>query len=253
MLKIQKLSVSYPGKTVIKDLDLEIPEGKLLILTGPNGSGKSTLLKAIDGLIDNVSGQILFQGQDLLSMEPKDRAKTAAYLSQNRAVPSITAERLVLHGRFPYLHYPRRYSKEDWSIVKASLQRADAADLAKENLQQLSGGQRQKVYIAMALAQTTPIILMDEPTTFLDISHQLSLMTLAKELAQEGKTVIMVLHDLRLAMTYADLISVCCNGTVSQPQSPEELFDSPLWKKAFGIGLQRLRTPSGWEYYYERI
>ncbi|MCF0150385.1 MAG: ABC transporter ATP-binding protein [Firmicutes bacterium] len=252
MVKLENVSVSYPQKPVLAGVDLQVPEGCLLVITGPNGSGKSTLLKAIDGLMDRTEGRILFRGEDLLTMDPKERALRVAFLSQNRAVPSITAERLVLHGRFPYLSYPRHYSKEDWAAVHQALETVDALPLAKENLTRMSGGQRQKIYIAMALAQATPLLLMDEPTTFLDISHQLSVMKLAQQLAHEGKTVIMVIHDLRLAMTYADRICICHDGTVTPPKAPEQLIDSPLWESVFGLRLKRFAAGSGWEYYYEK-
>ena len=175
MLEIKNLWAGYEERTVLKNLNLTIPEGKVTVILGPNGCGKSTFLKSLCGILNIESGQVILDGTDLLSQPPRQLAQSIAYLSQSRQIPDITAYRLVLHGRFPYLGYPRRYRKEDHAIARSVMEQMGVLELADTLMEKLSGGQRQKVYIAMALAQDTPVILLDEPTTYLDISHQLQL------------------------------------------------------------------------------
>ena len=207
MLEIKNLTAGYPGRPVLQDVRFAIPEGKVTVIAGPNGSGKSTLLKAIGGILP-ARRELYLQGQPLHSLSQQELARKIAFLPQNRPIPEITVERLVLHGRFPYLSYPRRYRKEDIAAAAAAMEQMGLSHLARTPLANLSGGQRQKVYIAMALAQDTPLILMDEPTTYLDIRHQLHLMQEVKELKAQGKTAIMVLHDLPHAFAAADKIVV---------------------------------------------
>ena len=207
MVEIQHLSAGYPGHPVLTDISLTFPAGKVTVLAGPNGCGKSTLLRAIAGILPS-NGEILLDGESVRALTSRQRARKIAFLPQNRTVPEITARRLVLHGRFPYLHYPRQYRQEDLAAADAALEALGISDLADRSLSSLSGGQRQKVYIAMALAQDTPVVLLDEPTAFLDIAHQLQLMELAKALAAKGKTVVLVLHDLTLALEHADSLVV---------------------------------------------
>ena len=189
-----------------------LESGKVTIVVGPNGCGKSTLLKSLIRLNPHSSGEILVNGINIEQYSSINLAKKIAYLPQNRNVPEITVLKMVLHGRFPYLSYPRRYKKEDIEKAREALCWAEMEELAEQSMSSLSGGTRQKVYIAMAIAQDTPVILMDEPTSFLDIAHQLRLMELAKELAKKGKAVVLVLHDLSLAMRIADVIVVMADG-----------------------------------------
>ncbi|MBR2131931.1 MAG: ABC transporter ATP-binding protein, partial [Oscillospiraceae bacterium] len=206
MFKIQNLRAGYAGKTILHDVSIDVPMGQVTVILGPNGCGKSTLLKTICGILSVETGEILLNGENLLTLPQKEIAQRVAYLSQSRQIPDITARRLVLHGRFPYLSYPRRYRPQDYAAANAAIEQMGMASLADMPLGCLSGGQRQKVYIAMALAQDTPVILLDEPTTYLDISHQLQLMRQAKELTAQGKTVVMIVHDLSHAMAVADQI-----------------------------------------------
>ena len=167
------------GGAVLQGVDLAFAPGQVLALIGPNGSGKSTLLRAALGLVPCLGGEVLYDGVPLRRLSARQVAQKAAFLSQSRAVPNLSAQRMVLHGRFPHLSYPRHYREEDRRIVRQALAAVDAADLAARPVTELSGGQRQKVYLAMAIAQQTPSILMDEPTTFLDIAHQLGVMELS--------------------------------------------------------------------------
>ena len=249
MVELRNLFVGYDGVPVLKDITLSFPPGQVMALLGPNGCGKSTLLKAALGLIPAQKGEILLDGRNLSTLSPRDVAQKAAYLAQSRSVPNITARRMVLHGRFPYLSYPRRYRPEDYAMADRALQWADAADLAHRPMGELSGGQRQKVYLAMALAQDTQSIFMDEPTTFLDIGHQLEVMALARRLAGLGRAVVLVLHDLDLALRGCDRVAVLSNGTLRALGSPEEVFSSGVLDQVFGVAVRRMQTPEGWQYY----
>ncbi len=253
MLEIQKLTAGYPGKPVLQDVSLSIPEGKVTVILGPNGCGKTTLLKAICGILPAKNGLVMLDGENLLGISSKLRAQKVAYLAQSRQVPDITVGRFVLHGRFPYLGYPRRYRNADYACANAAMDAMGISDLADTLLQNLSGGQRQKVYIAMALAQDAPVILLDEPTVYLDISHQLQLMQLAQDLAQQGKSVLMIMHDLPHAFQMADKLILMDAGTVVAEGSPQELYVSRAIEQVFGVRLGRTSTEGGWRYYCEDI
>ncbi len=250
MLEVNHLTVGYPGCPVFSDLNLSIPEGKLTVIAGPNGCGKSTLLKAIAGILPS-QGEILLGNQEISTLSSQFRARKIAYLPQSRQVPEITAERLVLHGRFPYLRYPRRYRSQDIALAREAMAQLGILDLAQRNLATLSGGQRQKVYIAMALAQDTPAVLLDEPTTYLDIQHQMQLLRLARILTQKGKTVVLVLHDLAMALEYADHLIVLAQGVVAARGTGEDVFASQCLSALFGVEIRRMETESGWKYYYD--
>lgn len=250
MIELRDLSAGYGGRDVIHGISLSFPPGQVLALLGPNGCGKSTLLRTALGLGPSSGGQVSIDGVPLEDLSLRDRAKKAAYLPQSRAVPNITARRMVLHGRFPHLSYPRRYRQEDHAAVDRALELADASGVAHRHMRELSGGQRQKVYLAMAMAQDAPTILMDEPTTFLDIGHQLEVMALARRLAQDGRSVVMVLHDLCLAMRWADDIALLSGGRLAAHGTAEQVYASGELDRAFGIALRRMETASGWQYYY---
>lgn len=250
MIELKNVSVGYGGKPLLSSVDLKIGRGELLVLLGPNGCGKSTLLKTILGLERAMDGEILIDRRPITSYSRRELAQKLSYLSQSRNVPSMTAFRMVLHGRFPYLSFPRSYRKEDLAAAEAALQAVDAADLSHRYMPELSGGQRQKVYLAMALSQGTDSILMDEPTTYLDIAHQLEFMALAQRLAGEGKTVLLVLHDICLAMRYADEIAVFSDGALRFCGTPEALFDSGLISSVFHVSVQKTATAGGDIYYY---
>ena len=251
MIELRDLSAGYGSQTVLRGVSLSLVPGKVLALLGPNGCGKSTLLKTIPGLLPKLGGEILADGVPTGQLTPRQLARKVTYLAQSRNTPNITARRMVLHGRFPYLSYPRRYQAEDYAAVERALRQADAANLAERTMEELSGGQRQKVYLAMALAQDTPAILMDEPTTFLDVGHQLAVMETARRLAGEGKAVLMVLHDLCLALRWADGLAVLDAGGLAGLGTPEEVFQSGLLDRVFGVAVHRVETPGGWQYYTE--
>ena len=249
MIELKHLTVGYGGKTVLRDVSLDFPAGQVTVLLGPNGCGKSTLMKTALGLLPRQSGEILYDGVDLERLTTRQVARKAAYLAQSREIPSITVRRMVLHGRFPYLDYPRRYRAEDYTAAAKALEWAGAAELADRPVQELSGGQRQKVYLAMALAQDTETVFMDEPTTYLDVRHQLEVMAVSRRLADMGRAVVLVLHDLSLALRDADQLAVLADGTLRQVGTPEEVFAGGELDRAFGVAVRRVRTESGWLYY----
>lgn len=249
MIELHDVTVGYGGKPMLRDISLAFPPGQVTVLLGPNGCGKSTLMKTALGLLPRQSGEILYDGVNLEQMTTRQVARKAAYLPQSREIPSITARRMVLHGRFPYLGYPRRYRAEDYEAAAKALEWAGAADLADRSVRELSGGQRQKVYLAMALAQDTETVFMDEPTTYLDVRHQLEVMSVSRRLADMGRAVVLVLHDLPLALRAADRLAVLADGALCQVGTPEEIFTGGELDRAFGVTVQRVRTENGWLYY----
>lgn len=251
MIKLEHISAGYNGTTIVKDVSLDFPQGYITVLLGPNGCGKSTLLKTALGLLSTNSGNVLYDGINIRDLTPRGIAQKAAYLSQARAVPSITAGRMVLHGRFPYLGYPRRYSSADREIVRQALQRTGSLELENCRMEELSGGQRQKIYLSMAIAQQAETIFMDEPTTYLDVQHQLETMRIARELANNGTAVVMVLHDLSLALRFADRIAVLDQGHLIQLGTAEQVFLSGILEQVFQVQVCRIKTERNWLYYCE--
>ena len=251
MIELHHLSAGYRNSTVLRDVSLSFPEGTVTVLMGPNGCGKTTLLKTALGLIPKLDGKILYDGIEIGAISPREIAKKAAYLSQSRNIPRITVGRMVLHGRFPYLDYPRHYRREDYQIVREALRRTDSLELIDRQMEELSGGQRQKVYLAMALAQQTPTIFMDEPTTYLDVRHQLEVMTTARTLAAGGAAVVLVLHDIGLALRTADQAVVLSEGQVAQAGTPDEIFSSHILDRVFHVRVCRVAAHSGWQYFCE--
>lgn len=239
MIVIKDLYSGYGDDDILKGVSLNILNNKLTVIAGPNGCGKSTLLKTISGIIKKTSGSIFIDDVDLSNISPLDRAKRIAYLSQNRSVPDIAVKNLVLHGRFPYLSYPRRYRAEDREAVDIALERMGIEGLRDKMVSELSGGERQKVYIAMALAQGSDYLLLDEPTTFLDISHQFQLLDLAKELCSENKSVVMVLHNLESALSIADSFILLDKGRLLFEGSVDDVYSSKLIDKVFNVEIKK--------------
>lgn len=239
MIAIKDLYSGYGDDDILKGVSLNILNNKLTVIAGPNGCGKSTLLKTISGIIKKTSGSIFIDNVDLSNILPLDRAKRIAYLSQNRSVPDIAVKNLVLHGRFPYLSYPRRYRAEDREAVDMALERMGIEGLRDKMVSELSGGERQKVYIAMALAQGSDYLLLDEPTTFLDISHQFQLLDLAKELCSENKSVVMVLHNLESALSIADSFILMDKGRLLFEGSVDDVYSSKLIDKVFNVEIKK--------------
>ena len=251
MIQLRHVSAGYGPKRVVEDLSLDLRPGQMLTLLGPNGSGKSTLLRTIAGLHPLAGGEITVDGIPVRELTRRQMAQKITYMPQSRTVPNITAQKMVLHGRFPYLSYPRRYRNKDYEAARRAMERADALDLADSPVQSLSGGQRQKVYLAMAMAQETQTILMDEPTTYLDIQHQLSLMAAARQMAEEGAAVVLVLHDLCLALRFSHCCVLLQEGRMVRQGTPEEVFQSGALDEVFQARIRRVETAGGWRYYYD--
>ena len=235
MIKLKDIKVSYGQKLILDNINCEFLEGKITAIVGMNGCGKSTLLKTIVGLIPPLHGQILLDDKDIKSLTDQKRAQQIAYLPQSRDIPVIRVGRMVLHGRFPYLSYPRRYKKEDYEISNRAMERIGILSLKDRNMAELSGGERQKVYLSMALAQETKTILLDEPTTFLDINYQLEILKLLTDLRSEGKTVITVLHDIGAALSMADQLVVMKAGKIIMSGTPDEIYESGILEGVFQI------------------
>lgn len=248
MIEIRKLCAGYEGKEVLKQVDMKFELGKITVLIGPNGCGKSTLLKTIVRIHERSSGDVLLNDVSMDTMNTSQVARQVSYLPQNKKAPDMSVLRMVLHGRFAYLGYPRKYRPEDIEMAKKAIAWAGLEGMEEEQVSHLSGGMQQKVYIAMALTQDTETILMDEPTTYLDIAYQLRLMSMAKSLAEKGKAVVMVLHDLSQALRVADKVIVIDNGEVVKVGTAEEVYESGILPKVFGVGLERVLTKSGWHY-----
>lgn len=249
MIQLINVSAGYLGKCVVQNVSLDFVPGQVTVLLGPNGSGKSTLLKAALGLIDSSGDKILYDGIELRSLKRKDIAKKAAFLTQSRNTPAIQAFRMVLHGRFPYLSYPRQYSKRDYEIARKAMEATGCLAFENRKMSELSGGQRQSVYLAMALAQDTETIFMDEPTTYLDVGRQVQMMQIARDLAEQGKAVVLVLHDLIMALRYADKIAVMSEGQLVCCDIPEAVYERGVLNQVFGVKVHSIETPHGKQYY----
>ena len=225
----------------------------MVYLRGESPVNKQLLAFSFSFLpFNNGDGQVvLYDGAPLSGMPPEQVARRAAYMAQSRNVPSIEARRMVLHGRFPYLSFPRRYRKSDYAAVRRAMEKADALELADRPMQELSGGQRQKVYLAMALAQETPAVFMDEPTTFLDVRHQMDVMRTARGLADGGKAVVLVSHDLCQALRTADRVALLADGRLCMAGTPEQVYAGGALDRVFGVRVRRVPVDGGWQYFCE--
>ena len=237
MLEVKNLSVGYKEKAIIKNTSISFNKGELVSIIGKNGSGKSTLLKSIIGILKPDEGKILIDGKDALKLAKNEKAKHVSYLSQGKSAPDMTVMQMVLHGRFPYLLYPRRYSGNDVATAIQAMKKMGIADLADMPISSLSGGMQQNAYIAMALTQNTDHILLDEPTTYLDIAHQISLMKTLRELASDGKCIVNVMHDLALAFRFSDRVILLDKGNILLDGDPREIYNSTIIKDIFGVSL----------------
>ena len=251
MIEIRHVTKHFDSITALNDVTFTIPEGRIFGLLGTNGAGKSTLLRAVLGFVPLSGGDIRLGGVSVKAMSRAELARGAAYLPQGKNVPDISAGRMVLHGRFPYLEYPRRYGPRDYAIAGEAMGQLGIEELAARPMAQLSGGMRQKVYIAMALAQQAPVIIMDEPTTYLDIGQQLRFGEMVRKLSEEGKTVLLVLHDILLALKLSDRIAALQEGKIAVWGRPEEILEAGVVERLYGVRVGRLETDRGIQYYYD--
>lgn len=240
MLEIENLHAGYDRAERLHGVSARFRPGTLTAIIGPNGCGKTTLLKCAAGLLKPWSGEIRLDGENYARMEPREVARRAAYMPQSRVAPGISVRRLAEHGRYPYLRFGHDLSAEDRRIVSEALRRAGMEDKSASAVSRLSGGERQRAYIAMMLAQEAKLLLLDEPTTYLDPAAQFMVMELLSALAREGRAVAAVLHDLPLAMRYADRVLLMRGGEIALDGTPEELFRSGLLDEVFGIRARKI-------------
>ncbi|MCX4092669.1 ABC transporter ATP-binding protein [Nocardia sp. alder85J] len=231
------ISVGYGGRVVIDGLTLDIEPGLVTTIIGPNGCGKSTLLRTLGRLLRPRAGRVLLDGRAIATMNTREVARLIGMLPQTPVAPEgLTVADLVARGRHPHQSWLRQWSSDDHQKVADALARTGVADLADRTLDELSGGQRQRAWISMALAQGTDILLLDEPTTYLDLAHSLEVLDLVDQLhADLGRTVVMVLHDLNLAARYSDRLIVMHAGRVVAQGAPGTVIDEQLLRDVFGL------------------
>lgn len=243
-LQAHGLTVGYDGRTVLTDLDVEIPDGRFTVLVGPNASGKSTLLRTLARMLTPTSGEVLLDGRPILEYGSKEVARILGLLPQTPVAPSgLEVLDLVGRGRFPHQTWLRQWTREDERAVTEALERAGVTDLRERTIDELSGGQRQRVWIAMALAQQTSMLLLDEPTTYLDLSHQIEVLDLCRSLQQDGSTVVAVLHDLNLGFRYADHLVVLSEGQIVAQGAPADVVTAELIEDVFDVPCLLLPDP----------
>ncbi|MGL4094437.1 ABC transporter ATP-binding protein [Agrobacterium cavarae] len=245
ILQTRDASIGYGAKLILRNLDISIPEACFTVLLGPNGCGKSTLLRALAGLIRPQQGSVLLKGGKISALPRKRLAQHIGLLSQNQSAPEgMTVIDLVRQGRYPHRTLFSRWTKGDDEACDEALEVTDTVDLKDEKFDTLSGGQRQRAWIAMTLAQRTDVLLLDEPTTFLDLSHQIDTLRLARKLVRErGVTVVAVLHDINHAARYADNLVMLKNGAIISEGSPREVLTPDIVKRVFDVDVTIMAEP----------
>lgn len=238
MIRLEDVCVFYGDKQVLKNVNLHLQEGMLNVIIGKNGSGKSTLLKAITNQL-KYTGKVMIDNQNLQAIYRKQRSQTISYLPQITTSANITVNKLVQHGRYPYTTYNRVLSEVDDEIILKSMENADVLHLRHRYINQLSGGERQRAFLAMILAQDTNIIVLDEPCNFLDIDHQLSILKIISNLKSNGKTIVLVLHDIQQAFTIADKIIVLDEGEIVLNDTTEKVATSGKIETVFNLKIKK--------------
>lgn len=236
-LTARDLTLAYEDRTVVDGLDVDVPDGAVTVIVGPNACGKSTLLRALGRLLKPARGAVLLDGTELSRIPTRTIAQSLGLLPQTPVAPeAITVADLVSRGRQPHQRWWQQWSEDDERAVTEALTRTDTAALAERSVDELSGGQRQRVWIAMALAQETDLLLLDEPTTYLDISHQVEVLDLCRRLNHErGRTVVAVLHDLNQAARYADHLIAMRAGRIVAQGPPSDIVTAELVRDVFGL------------------
>lgn len=244
-LAVEGVTLAYGERRVVEDLSLVVPPGKVSVVVGANACGKSTLLRAMSRLLAPQSGQVLLDGKQLHRTPTKEVARVLGLLPQSPLAPEgIAVADLVSRGRHPHQRVLARWSKEDDAAVDEALRVTDTLELADRPVDELSGGQRQRVWIAMALAQGTNLLLLDEPTTFLDVAHQVEVLDLLTDLNRSrGTTIVMVLHDLNLAARYADHLVAVREGRLHAEGHPTEVLTEQCVEEVFGLRNQVVADP----------
>jgi iron complex transport system ATP-binding protein len=243
-LHAENLTLSYDQRVVAEGLGVQIPDESFTVIVGPNACGKSTLLKALARLLKPRAGQVFLDGKAISQYPAKQVAHRLGMLPQTPIAPNgITVGDLVARGRYPHQSLLQQWSREDESIVAEAMRVTEVLELSNRFVAELSGGQRQRVWLAMVLAQQTPILLLDEPTTFLDIAHQIEVLDLCADLHEQGRTLVAVLHDLNLACRYADHLIAMKAGTIVAQGHPGEIVTADLVQEVFGIECRVIGDP----------
>jgi ABC-type cobalamin/Fe3+-siderophores transport system ATPase subunit len=241
----RELTLAYGERVVSEGLDVEIPDDSFTVIVGPNACGKSTLLRALARLLKPKEGSVVLDGRAITSIPSKEVARRLGLLPQGSVAPdAITVADLVARGRYPHQALLRQWSREDERAVLAAMRSTRIDDLAERPVDELSGGQRQRVWLAMVLAQETPLLLLDEPTTFLDIAHQIEVLELCAELHERrGHTLVAVLHDLNHACRYATHLIAMAEGRIVAEGDPGEIVDAALVEHVFGLRCRVIEDP----------
>ncbi|WP_433689323.1 ABC transporter ATP-binding protein [Micromonospora carbonacea] len=243
-LRAERVTLRYDQRVVSEELSFAVPDGSFTVLIGPNACGKSTLLRALSGLLRPAAGRVLLDGSDLVALPAKERARRLALLPQTMTAPEgITVRELVGRGRYAHQRVLRRFSRADEAAVEAALDSTGTTDLADRRADELSGGQRQRAWIAMVLAQETPLVLLDEPTTYLDVAHQIDVLNVLHRLVTQGRTVVAVLHDLNHAARYATHLVAMRDGRIVAEGPPATTVGSGLVTEVFGMPNQVVPDP----------
>lgn len=245
ILEGKGLKVGYDGKIIIPHMDVKIEEGKITSLIGPNGCGKSTLLKALARIIPIEEGEVLLDGENIFTSKTKEIAQKMALLPQAPQAPAgLSVEELVSYGRYPHKRGFGSLDRKDHELIDRAMKHTNVYDLKDRDIATLSGGQRQRAWIAMALAQDTPLILLDEPTTYLDMSHQLEILELLKELNEkEKKTIVLVIHDLNLAARFSDRLIAMKDGEIRYEGDVDSVMTKQMLAQVFGLDAYIVEDP----------
>ncbi|GHA72657.1 iron-enterobactin transporter ATP-binding protein [Streptomyces tendae] len=245
-LAARGITVGYGARSVIDGLDVAIPPGVITTIIGPNGCGKSTLLRTLSRLLRPTGGTVVLDGEDIAALKTREVAKKLGLLPQAPVAPEgLTVSDLVARGRHPHQSWLRQWSSDDADVVRRALAMTGVSDLADRPVDSLSGGQRQRVWISMTLAQGTGLLLLDEPTTYLDLAHAVDVLDLVDDLHESGRTVVMVLHDLNLATRYSDNLVVMREGAILAQGHPRDVITAELLHEAFGLRAKVIDDPVG--------
>ncbi len=253
MINVKNIYFAYEDVNIIHDISHKFEKGRIYAIIGPNGSGKTTFLKILGKLREPSEGEITLDEKPYGEYSRKDFAKLIATLPQSRTTPQIAARELAEHGRYPYLDASRRLKDDDKRIVEEALRATGILHLASRKLTDLSGGERQKVYLSMLYAQNTDYVLLDEPTTYLDISSQFSVMEELVKMKKDGKCVIAVLHDITLALKYADEVILMDKGRIVLSGNPEDMITNGFIREIFGIDGKCIDIDGAKEYFFRPV
>ena len=251
MLNFSHVSVSCQHKQILKDISVSFKKRTISTLVGPNGSGKTTLLQCLNGVSTVTNGQIFLEENDYLKLSPKERAQKVSFLPQVRTIlPALPVKTLVEHGRFPYLGFARRKNERDVAIVKDAMDFTHVSQYADQYVDTLSGGIRQRVFLAMVLAQDCEYIVLDEPTTYLDLEGQREFLELLDTLRSQGKTLILVLHDLNQALRISDSLIVIEHQKVIASTTPKECLQNHILENVFHTRIKQFKDEEGAYYFF---